>query len=349
MVQTGTFDLEGKMGIKLVRIIAVVLLMVGLIAGQTGTVEAKSITLKLATADGSKGTPAGNSLEYWAKLIEDSSKGAIKVKVYYQGELGGQQETFDQFIMGDIDMMLTWPMTSYDKRIGVLYTPYMILSWEDAAKAYKPGGWMNKIMDNLFSELGLKFFGPWPEGFNGIATKGKYATTIAGAKGMKVRTPPAFPWADTIQTMGYQTADIAWNELYTAIQTGVVDGDSANIIFWDYEYFRDVINYYVQTSHNFMSALLAMSKKSWDKLSPENQKIVADAAYKVMEKQFKDGKALDESYRQKAIAHGIKYITLKPEEHAALIKAVRAKIWPKMDKVVGQKIMDQVRANASKP
>jgi TRAP-type C4-dicarboxylate transport system substrate-binding protein len=334
---------------KLWRTITIVMLSAVLVMGLGAAASAKSITLKMATADGSKGTPVGNSLDHWAKLIEEASKGEIKVKVYYQGELGGQQETFDQFIMGSIDMMLTWPMTSYDKRIGVLYTPYMILSWEDAKKAFEPGGWLNVIMDELFSELGLKFFGPWPEGFNGIATRGQYATTIEGAKGMKVRTPPAFPWADTVQAMGYQTADIAWNELYTAIQTGVVAGDSANIIFWDYEYFRDVLNYYVQTSHNFMAGLLAMSKTSWDKLSPEHQKIVADTAYKVMEKQFADGKTTDEGYRQKAIDHGIKYIKLKPEEHASYIKVVREKIWPRMDEVVGKKIMDKVRANASKP
>ena len=75
----------------------------------------------------------------------------------------------------------------------------------------------------------------------------------------------------------------------------------------------------------------------------------SSTSVKVMEKQFKDGKALDEHYRQKAIDHGIKYIPLKPEEHAAYVKIVREKIWPKMDGVVGQKIMDKVRANASKP
>ncbi len=310
---------------------------------------AKPTTLKMATADGTKGSPAGDSLDYWAKLIKENSNGDIEVRVYYQGELGGQQETFDQFIMGDIDMMLTWPMTSYDKRIGVLFTPYMLLNWEDALAAFKPGGWMNQIMEELFNELGLKFFGTWPEGFNGVATRGKYATTIEGAEGMKVRTPPAFPWADTVRAMGYQTADIAWTELYTAIQTGVVNGEAANIIFWDYEYFRDVLNYYVHTKHNFMAGLLAMSQKSWDKLKPEHQKIVQDAAVEVMEKQFKDGRALDEHYRQLAIDHGIKYIELKPEEKTAYVKTIREKIWPMMDEVVGKKIMDQVRAKASKP
>jgi TRAP-type transport system periplasmic protein len=322
--------------------------MIGLVFVSSDA-DAAGVKLKLATADGSKGTPAGDAMDYWAKLVEEKSNGEIKVSVYYQGELGGQQEVFDQFVMGDIDLMLTWPMTSYDKRISVLYCPYMVLSWEDALAAYQPGGWLNKIVDGLFAELGLKFLGPWPEGFNGISTRGKYATTVEGAKGIKVRTPPAFPFAIAIQELGYQTADIAWNELYTAIQTGVVDGDAANIIFWDYEYFRDVIEYYVHTKHNFMLANLVANLKSFEGLSKAHQDIIAEAAKVVMEKQFKEGRELDLSYRQKAIDHGIKYIPLNEKEHAAAVEALRAKVWPEMDKVVGKEIMDQVRKHASKP
>jgi len=208
---------------------------------------------------------------------------------------------------------------------------------------------MNRVMDDLFGELGIKVFGTWPEGFNGIATRGKYATTIEAAKGIKVRTPPVFPWADTLHAMGYQTAEIAWNELGTAMRNGAVDGDSANIIFWDYKYLKDIIEYYVHTEHIFMAGHLAMNKKSWQKLTTQHQKCIADAAVKVMEKQFQDGRATDEDYRQKAMDHGIRYIALKPEEKAAYVKAVREAIWPEMEKVVGEKIMDQVRANASQP
>ncbi|MCG8638974.1 MAG: TRAP transporter substrate-binding protein DctP [Desulfobacterales bacterium] len=330
------------------KIAVLIVCFLGAFAMAVTSVHAKSVTLKLATADGSKGTPAGNAMEYWAKLIEEKSSGTVKVNVYFQGELGGQQEVFDQFVMGDIDLMLSWPMTSYDKRISVLYTPYMVLSWEDAMAAYAPGGWLNKIIDGLFADLGLKFFGPWPEGFNGIATRGSYATTIEGAKGIKVRTPPAFPFAHVVQTLGYQTADIAWNELYTAIQTGVVDGDAANIIFWDYEYFRDVIQYYVHTKQQFMTANLVANLEAFNRLSKENRDIVAQAAKMVMEKQFKEGRDLDLYYRQKAIDHGIKYIPLSKEEHTAAIKAVRAEVWPEMEKIVGKKLMDQIRQNASK-
>ena len=305
--------------------------------------------LKMATSDGSKGMPAGDAVERWARLIEENSNGELKVKVYFQGELGGQKEVFDKFVMGDIDLMLSWPLTSYDKRVSILYTPYMVLNWEDALKAYAPGAWLNGVVSRLFADLGLKYFGAWPEGFTGIGTRGRHSTTINGAAGMKVRTAPAFPFALVVSALGYSTADIAWNELFTAIQTGVVMGDASNIIFWDFEYFRDVIEYFVHTKHMFMTASLAANQNTYDRLDERHQAIVSAAAKVVILKQFKDGRALDLSYREKAIKHGIKYIPLNNDEHAAAITAVRAAVWPEMEKVVGIELMDLIRKHATKP
>ncbi len=59
---------------------------------------------------------------------------------------------------------------------------------------------------------------------------------------MTLRAAPIFPFPETVQAMGYQTATIDWGEVYPAIQMGVVDGDAANVIYWDYEYFRDTID-----------------------------------------------------------------------------------------------------------
>ncbi len=325
------------------------LLAITLIFFVLGTqAEAKTIKLKMATADGSKGTPAADTLDMWADLIEKKSNGNIKVEVYYQGELGGQRETFDQFIMGNIHMMLTWPLVSHDKRLSVLYTPYMFTTWDSALKAYQPGGWFNGLIDGLFKDAGLKFFGPWPEGFGGIASRKHYATTIDEVKqsGLKIRTAPAFPQPLSVKALGYQAAVIDWSEVYTAIQTGVVDGDAGNVIFWDYEYFRDVLDYYVHTKHEFRVALLAMNLDAWDNLSPENKAVVAEAAEAVVEKAFKDAKVRDEHYRQEAIKAGIEYIAIPEKDLAPTITAVRKAVWPEMDKVVGKEIMDVVRENA---
>jgi TRAP-type C4-dicarboxylate transport system substrate-binding protein len=309
--------------------------------------HAQALTLKLATDSGTKGSPAGDALKKWGELIEQKSDGEIKAKVFYQNELGGQQEVFDLHVAGDVDLMLNWPMTSYDKRIGVIYTPYMTLSWDEALKAYSPGGWVNNMLGGIYSDIGLKFFGPWPEGFNGVASKGKYALNIADANGLKVRTMTVFPAPQTMQALGYQTAAIDWGEVYTALQTGVVDGEAGNVIYWDYEYFRDSLDYYVQTKHFFMTGILSANQDTWENMSEEEQKIVSDAAIEIMNEQFKAAKQQDDYYIAKAQEAGMKYFEPNEAQIREFAKAAREKVWPQMDKEVGPEIMDTIRKNAS--
>ena len=311
--------------------------------------SADTIKLKMATDTGAKGSPTGDALENWADLIHKKTAGTddeIKINIFYQDELGDQKEVFDLFMAGEVDMMINWPLTSYDKRMGLRNMPYMFLNWEQAFEAYRPGGWLNTIYNEVHNDQGLMFFGAWPEGFGGVATRGKYATTVEGAKGLKVRVPSNFPNPQTMQALGYQATAIAWGEVYTSIQTGVVDGDAGNIIYWDYEYFRDVLTHYTRTKHVFVTGVLSMNMETWEDLNPNQQKVVADAAMIVMEKQFADAKALDQSYVDKAVAGGMKYIEPTDAELSVLAKVAREQVWPQMEAEVGTELVKKVRDNA---
>ena len=313
-----------------------------------GAVSAKAeVSLKLASEAGAKGSPVANAMDLWASIIEEKSAGDIQVDVFYQGELGGQQELFDQLVQGNVDMMLTWPITSYDARMGVVNTPYLVLDWEEALTAFSPSGWVANILDGVFNDVGLKYFGPFPEGFGGVATKGRYATNPEEAEGLKVRSQPIFPNPQSMQALGYEAVPIDWNEVYTSIQTGVVDGDSGNVIYWDYEYFGDLIEHFVHTRHNFSTGSLLMNLGSWEKLSPEQQKIIQDAAVAVVEKQFHNAEAEDLKWRNAAIASGIEFHELSDDQFRANVTAVRAAVWPEMEEKVGADIMKEVRAQAS--
>lgn len=303
-------------------------------------------TLKLATDSGAKGSPSGDALDRWASLIEKGTDGEVEVDVFYQNELGSQAEVLDLLVAGDVDMMINWPVTSYDQRLGVLFTPYMVTSWEEAFEAYKPGGWANEMLVDIWADLGIKFFGPWPEGFNGIASKGKYAMTPEEASDLKIRVPAMFPMAESVQALGYQTATIDWSEVFTAIQTGVVDGDGANIIYWDYEYFRDVLDYYNQTKMQFVTGVMTMNQGSWEGLSEDEQKVVADAANTVMNEAFEEAQERDQGYVEKAKEAGMTYIEPSEEELDEMAKRVREEVWPMMEERVGKEVMDTIRANA---
>ncbi len=262
-------------------------------------------------------------------MIETGTNGELDVKVFYQNELGGPQAVFDLYIANDINLTLNWPMTSYDPRIAVIYTPYMFTRWDDALDAYRPGGWVSGMLATIYADLGLKFFGAWPEGFNGVATKGKYATSVDAASELKMtlRAAPIFPFPETVQEMGYQTATIDWGEVYPAIQMGVVDGDAANVIYWDYEYFRDTIDFYTHTKQQFNTGILSINQAAWDSLSPEHQKIIQDASIIVMEEGFANAQALDKFYVEKAKAAGITYVELSDEEIEVLADPALFRRW----------------------
>ncbi len=316
-----------------------------LLAG--ASLDAEAATLRLATDSGTQGSPAGDTLDEWSRLIEEKSGGDLEVEVYYQNELGGQQEVFDLLVAGGVDMMLSWPMTSYDKRIGVIYTPYMTLSWDEAIEAYSPGGWVNELLGDIFADIGLKFFGPWPEGFNGVASRGSYALNVEDAEDLTVRTMTVFPAPQTMQALGYQTAAIDWGEVYTALQTGVVDGEAGNVIYWPYEYFRDTLDYYVHTKHFFMTGILTMNMDSYEGLSEEHQQVVSEAAHEIMEQQFVDARERDEHYIAKAQEDGMEYFALPEETLDTFARRARDEVWPLMEEELGAEIMDTIRANAT--
>lgn len=311
------------------------------------SLDAEATNLRLATDSGTKGSPAGDALETWGRLIEENSDGELKVDIFYQNEMGGQQEVFDLLVSGDVHMMLNWPMTSYDRRIGVIYTPYMTLSWEEAMEAYSPGGWVNELLGDIYADIGLKFFGPWPEGFNGVASRGSYALTPEEAGDLAVRTMTVFPAPQTMQALGYQTAAIDWGEVYTALQTGVVDGEAGNVIYWPYEYFRDILDYYVHTKHFFMTGILTMNMETFESLSEAHQQVVTEAAEEIMNQQFVVAREQDEYYIAKAQEDGMEYFELSDEQLREFARLAREQVWPLMGEEIGEEIMDVIRANAT--
>lgn len=307
--------------------------------------------LTMATESGDRESVHGQAIKRVSELVEEKSEGRITLNVFYQDEIGGPQELFDQLVMGNIDLMLTWPHTSYDERLGVLHLPYMSLGWEEALDTYGRDGWLPEIVDPIFADIGLEYLGPFPEGFGGIATRDTYATSYEEAqkKGIKVRSQPIFPLPQTIQAMGFQAVPIDWSEVYTSIQTGVVDGDSSNVIYWDYTYFNDLLDYFVHSKHNFSFYAFLMNQGSWQALDDEDRGIISDAVEAVVNDQFENAKAEDEKWIQKAQEEGMEYIVPSDEEMADWITRVREEVWVEAESSLGKDVMDAVRQNASKP
>lgn len=319
------------------------------VSGVTAASAQEEYKFVLTSEAGDRDSVLGQAMQSWATAMEEKSDGRMTVNVFYQGELGGQQELFDQLVKGNVHMMITWPQTSYDERIGVNYIPYMVMDWEDAIESFGQEGWVRTVVEPVYEEIGLKYFGPFPEGFGGIATKGRHAVSFEEADGLKVRSQPVFPLPQTLQAMGFQAVPIDWAEVYTSIQTGVVDGDSSNVIYWDYEYFGDQLDYFVQSSHNFSSYSLLMNGEAWEEMSEEDRSIISSSAQTIIDQQFLDAKAEDDKWIAAAQVSGMEYIVPTAEQKLAWVERVRAEVWPQVEEALGPEIMDVVRENASVP
>jgi TRAP-type C4-dicarboxylate transport system substrate-binding protein len=303
----------------------------------------------LACTSGDKDSPQGSSSLLFAERVATNSDGRIIINVFFQNELGGQNELFDQLLKGNVHFMLEAPMTAYDQRLAIGFVPYLVLNWEDAIDAFGPDGWLNQLMSPLFAENGLKFFGPYPEGFGGIATRGRYATNPDSARGIKVRSQTIFPNPQTVQAMGFEVVPIDWSEVYTSIQTGIVDGDSGNVIYWDYEYFGDILDYYVHSRQSFAFSVLMMNLDAWTDMPAEDQRIVEEAAQWMIQKQFANARATDEYWIRTAQENGMEYLVPSHEEMAQWVQRVREQVWPLAAEAYGEEIMAVMRANASSP
>lgn len=315
-----------------------------MLASSVSLASEETHQFRMVNAEDTADSPAGRGMQRWADLIEERSDGRLTAQVFHQGALGNVSEVFDHMLMGGVDMVISAPPTTYDSRVGVMSLPYLFLDWDEARAAWERGGWMNDVVEPIFSDMGLKMFGSFPWGFTGVATRDDYAVSLdeAQEKGLKVRSIPAFPVPQTVQAMGYVSVPLDWNEVYTAIQTGVVDGDAGNIIYWDYQFFGEILDYFVHTKHFFGQAALMMNQDTWESLNEEDQQIVASAAYEVVDQQFSDAQEEDEYWIETAQEDGMEYIELSDEELTEMAEHVREVVWAEAEEEFGAELIESI-------
>ncbi|MGD8564020.1 MAG: TRAP transporter substrate-binding protein DctP [Desulfarculaceae bacterium] len=288
-----------------------------------------------------------DTLVKWCELVKKKTGGKIVIDEFPGEQLGPYRDMFDNVVRGTQESGLLPLSPEFDKRLQAGYTIYLADTWAEGRKVYGPGGWMFKLLEPVFLELGVKPLGFYFMGLDGFAcTKGPIVLPSDVKKlGIKVRT-----WnpADRLffQEMGAQTVDIAFSELFTSLQTGVAHAqDNAPLI--TYEHLRDVTKYYTDTNHLFEPLVLIVNKKLWDKQTPAVKKALQAAADEALGWGNSKAEQTAEDYFKKMTAYGIKVTRLTPAQRAEW-KKYGIKSWTKFEEVIGKETMDVIRKNIKK-
>jgi tripartite ATP-independent transporter DctP family solute receptor len=241
----------------------------------TKTAAAKT-TLRLGHGL-AKGHPVDKSLELFAKLVAERSKGELEIKVFPAGQLGQQRELIEQLQTGALDLAHTntAPLAAFDPLYGVFDLPYLFRDKEHFFKVVDgPVG--QEILDAAKAKqlVGLAYY---DNGTRSFYTK-KPIRTPDDLKGLKVRVQPGPVATRMVNLLGATATPIAWGELYTALQSGVVDGAENNVTALTLAKHGEVIKFYSRDEHTRVPDLVIGSAQRFARLPANQQALLRQAA-----------------------------------------------------------------------
>ena len=263
------------------KVLVASFLALALLVGGVGMAQAaKSLKLHTITKDDPYDNPGGAAGRVFKNLVESGTNGAVQVQLFPNSQLGKDAEVLQQvkggMIQGGLFSMAG--IASMYPLIGVIDVPFV---FPDIAASHEvlDGPFGQKLGKDLEAKTGLKCLGFSDSGgFFQITNSKRPIKTLADMKGLKIRVMPIETHKTIIESMGGQPASIAWTELYTALQTGVADGQINPTSIVAYSNFDEVQKYITLVDMLFAPHIFVMNQKFWDSLTPAEKDVVAAAA-----------------------------------------------------------------------
>lgn len=294
-----------------------------LFAGASVTVMAE--TFKAADVH-PEGYPNVVAMQNMGKKLEAATKGRLSIKVFPAGALGGEKEMIEQAQVGALQIVrislgAVGPVVP---DVNVFNMPFV---FRDEAHMRKviDGPIGDEILQKVTnSSAGLVGLGWMDGGTRNLYTK-KPVKTPADLKGQKIRMMGNPLFVDTMNAMGGNGISIPYGELYSALQTGVVDGAENNEPSYITSNHHTIAKYYTLTGHLSIPEIFAFSKSSWSKLSKEDQELIKKLSKETQLEQRKLWDAKVAEMRAQMKKDGVTVIETDKKAFYDLTAPVRAK------------------------
>ena len=321
-------------------------LLLGLLATALSGTTLAAVTAKFAVTLPEK-SHQGQGVAKFVELVKAKSGGEIDIKPYYGGALGDDVKVTSALQGGTIEFTVpqTSTLTGMVKPYEILDFPFLFSNTQEADKVLDgPVG--AKLME-LLPAHGLVGLAYWENGFFN-ATNSKHAIAkVEDFKGLKFRSIQARITQETIKALGANPVPLAVPELYTALETRTIDGQGTpNAVIAALKLY-EVQKYLSITQHTYGAFIPLASKKFWDKLTPDQQKIVKDAAVEARTFQRQVAREQAAGAQKMMAEKGLKVNEVTPEERAPMRQAVQP-VWDMFTPDVGADLIKQIEAEIKK-
>ncbi|MFN3225844.1 MAG: sialic acid TRAP transporter substrate-binding protein SiaP [Hyphomicrobiales bacterium] len=237
---------------------------------------AADVTIRVGTVV-SGDHPENVGAREFGRLVEERSGGEIDVRVFTDAQLGNQREMVEQLRSGTLE--ITWVTTgffgSWEPVLGTLEIGYIFDDREHAFRAFD--GPLGERVAGLVEQHGVELLGYYEAGMRHLTNSQRAVEGPDDMDGLRIRTPRATYHLRTLELMGASATPMAFNELYTAMEQGVVDGQENPLSNIFNAAFYEVNDHLALTGHLHLTHMVLYSEELWDELSAEHQEIVRQA------------------------------------------------------------------------
>lgn len=280
----------------------------------------KIIKLHHLNVDDPFESTTGALVTVFKNLVEAGTGGSVKVQTFPNGQLGKDNEVLTQVKSGLIQsgVFSVGGFASAYPMIGILDVPF---TFPDISTTYTvfDGPFGDKLAADIEKKTGMEVLGFGDSGgFFAITNSKKAIRTPADMKGLKIRTQTLESHKRVISSLGGQPAAIAWAEVYTALQTGVADGQMNPVPIITMAKFNEVQKYITLTDHLFAPYVWTINRKFFDTLTPAEQTVVRNAARSAIVANRGIARIIEASAKGlPTLAKNMTVTTLTPKEKAA--------------------------------
>jgi tripartite ATP-independent transporter DctP family solute receptor len=291
--------------------------------------------------------PHGIGIQRFADLVQQKSGGKISVKTFGNATLGGDVAVTSALRGGTIDMTVVIPalLTGMVKEFVLLDLPFLFSSY-DEADAVLDGAVGKKLLETL-PDKGLIGLGYWDHGFR-IVTNSKHPITkVEDFSGLKLRVPQSNIFIETFTALGANAVPMPVPELYQALESKAVDGQENPYAAVEAIKFNEVQKYASATLHAYNPLVVIFSKKTWDRLTPAERKIIQDASNEAGSYERKVSREANDKSAESLKRKGMQINAVAPQE----IARMRDKVKPVTDKFTkegGEAMANEMYAEIAK-
>ncbi|MEA3533883.1 TRAP transporter substrate-binding protein [Rhizobium sp. CC-YZS058] len=231
------------------------------------------------------GYPTVEGVKYFGALIKERTAGRYAVEVYHSAQLGEEKDTIEQVRSGVIELnrVSMAPFNGTVKETIVPALPYIFRSEEH----------MHKVMDGpigdqikaAFEPAGLVALAFYDAGARSFYNANKPIKTVEDMKGLKFRVIQSDIFVDMVAALGANATPMPYGEVYSSIETGVIDGAENNFPSFDTAKHYEVAKNFSLDEHTILPEVFVMNKAAFDQLTPEDQALFKQAAKDSVAKQ----------------------------------------------------------------